>query len=267
MNLGKISRKSFFAISAILLTPLVAAADAFWVEPQWIKIRKVALPGVNKGGKQHRFVHFTDLHHKGDRDYLDLIVRKINALSADLVLFTGDLIEEKSHLPETLEFLAKIKSPLIGVPGNHDYWANADFPVIAKTFGATGGAWLMDEQFEAADGKILVTGADCLQHKRSQDIPLPAPKPGFKNIMIFHYPIYCERLGRSHFDLILAGHSHGGQVRLPFHGPLIHSSHTGKYDLGFYQTPSGPMYVNPGLGWYHLPIRFNCRPEITVFEF
>jgi len=266
MKSGKISRKSFFAMSAIMLTPFMAAADAFWVEPQWIKVKKVALTNVKNGGKRQRVVHFTDLHHKGDRDYLNLIVRKINSLSADLVLFTGDLIEEKSHLPETLEFLSKIKSPLIGVPGNHDYWAEANFSVIAETFVATGGAWLMNEQFEAANGTILVTGADCLQHKRSQNIPLPSPKPGLINILLFHYPLYCERLGQNHFDLILAGHSHGGQVRLPFYGSLIHISHTGKYDLGLYQTLSGPMYVNPGLGWFHLPIRFNCRPEITVFE-
>jgi uncharacterized protein len=55
-------------------------------------------------------------------------------------------------------------------------------------------------------------------------------------------------------------------VRLPFYGALIDGFGVGRYDLGLFQTPAGPLYVNPGIGWFPWPIRFNCRPEITVFE-
>jgi uncharacterized protein len=64
--------------------------------------------------------------------------------------------------------------------------------------------------------------------------------------------------------LILAGHSHGGQVRLPFWGALIVPRGVGRYDLGYYKTAGGPLYVNAGIGTYRLPFRFNCRPEITL---
>ena len=64
----------------------------------------------------------------------------------------------------------------------------------------------------------------------------------------------------------LAGHSHGGQVRIPFYGPLMLPFGLNQYDLGLFQTPSGPLYVNAGIGYFHLNVRFNCRPEITVFE-
>lgn len=67
-------------------------------------------------------------------------------------------------------------------------------------------------------------------------------------------------------DLVLAGHSHGGQVRLPFYGPVFLPFGVEQYDLGLFHTPSGPLYVNPGIGWFPVPIRFNCRPEITLFE-
>jgi predicted MPP superfamily phosphohydrolase len=66
--------------------------------------------------------------------------------------------------------------------------------------------------------------------------------------------------------VVLAGHSHGGQVRLPFYGPVHLPFGVDEYDMGMFKTTSGPLYVNPGIGWYPYPIRFNCRPEITVFE-
>jgi predicted MPP superfamily phosphohydrolase len=72
-----------------------------------------------------------------------------------------------------------------------------------------------------------------------------------------------DLLGRP-FDLILSGHSHGGQVRLPLFGPPYLPWGVGRYDLGFFETENGPLYVNAGIGTYHAPIRFNCPPEITV---
>jgi predicted MPP superfamily phosphohydrolase len=81
-----------------------------------------------------------------------------------------------------------------------------------------------------------------------------------------HYPAWVERLGGQTFSLLLAGHSHGGQVRVPFYGPIFVPFGVGRYVMGSYQTGSGPLYVNPGIGWFPVPIRFNCRPEITVFE-
>ena len=79
-----------------------------------------------------------------------------------------------------------------------------------------------------------------------------------------HYPEMASQLHEHRFDLILAGHSHGGQVRLPFLGALIVPHGVGPYDLGYYETPGGPLYVNAGIGTYRIPVRWNCRPEITV---
>jgi len=55
-------------------------------------------------------------------------------------------------------------------------------------------------------------------------------------------------------------------VRLPFYGPLIVPYGVDEFDMGLFHTTAGPLYVNPGIGWFPVPIRFNCRPEITVFE-
>jgi hypothetical protein len=84
--------------------------------------------------------------------------------------------------------------------------------------------------------------------------------------LLIHYPAWVERLAGVSLDLILAGHSHGGQVRLPFLGAVLIPGGIGRYDLGLFQTPAGPLFVGAGVGWFYLKARFNCRPEITLIE-
>ena len=259
MQFPKLNRRRFFKIAA-LMTPLALVADAKWIEPTGVKLRRVNLA---KGKPAHRFVHFTDLHHKGDRDYLQSVIASINSLSPDFVCFTGDIIEEEKYLGEALEILSGIKAPMYGIPGNHDYWSKASFETIGRCFAATGGAWLVDEQLVIAGGKINLFGQAQLWPKH----PVPAAKPGMKNLLLIHYPALVKKLGTQKYDLILAGHSHGGQVRIPFYGPVMVPFGVDEFDLGLFQTASGPLYVNPGIGYiYDYNFRFNCRPEITVIE-
>jgi len=258
MKISKINRRRFI-FAGLILSPVVACADACWVEPHWLKVKKLRL---SKEKPSHRFVHFTDFHHKGDRAYGESLVKTINALVPDFVCFTGDLIEQGSHLAEALEILSGIKSPLYGVPGNHDYWAKISFDSIAKCFTATGGGWLLDQQLVTADGKINILGITC---KSADQPPLPI-QAGLKNILLMHYPAWVKKLGAQKFDLMLAGHSHGGQVRIPFYGPVAVPFGVDEFDLGLFHTACGPLYVNPGIGWFPVPIRFRCRPEITVIE-
>jgi len=258
VKFNKINRRRFLA-SAVLASPFLLGADAKWVEPRWLRVRRVRL---SRSKPAHRFVHCTDIHHKGDRAYLESMVKKINAQSPEFVCFTGDLIEETKYLPEALELLGRIKSPVYGVPGNHDFWSKASFAEFSRAFAATGGAWLMDRTVTTPDGNFSIVGATCLS---SRQAPL-GPVPLTRNIFLMHYPAWVKKLGNARYDLILAGHSHGGQVRLPFFGPVHLPFGVDEYDMGLFHTAPGPLYVNPGIGWFPVPIRFNCRPEITVFE-
>ena len=259
MTVPRISRRQFIA-ATLLASPGVVFADAKYIEPTWLKVRHLR---IGNGASAHRFVHFTDLHHKGDRDYLKSVVAKINLLSPDFVCFTGDIIEEEIFLSEALEILSGIRAPMFGVPGNHDYWSKVSFEPIRKCFNATGGAWLMDERRVIADGKINLIGITC-NHNDQALLPL---NPAMKNILLMHYPAWVKKLTGQKFDLMLAGHSHGGQVRIPFYGPLVVPFGVDEFDWGLYQTQAGPFYVNAGIGYiYSYNFRFNCRPEITVIE-
>ena len=262
LKLNKFSRRRFLAAfgAAFVCAPFAVAADARLIEPTWLKIRRLR---VGDSKPTHRLVHFSDLHHKGDRKYLQTVVDVINSLAPDFVCFTGDIVEEMKFLPEALEILSGIKSPMFGVPGNHDYWSKISFEPVFKCFAATGGAWLLDESRATADGKINIIGASC-SHANQALLPL---NPSVKNVLLFHYPVWAKKLGGQKFDLMLAGHSHGGQVRIPFYGAVFLPYAVDEYDLGLFQTKSGPLYVNAGIGYiYDYNFRFNCRPEITVIE-
>jgi uncharacterized protein len=248
------SRRKFFA--GVLGLPAVMAGHALGVEPRWLRVERIRLNPQPK----HRFVHFTDIHHKGDTALLERVVARINEQEPDFVCFTGDLVEEAKFAPEALGILEKIKAPLYGIPGNHDYWADMDFDLAREAFGRTGGQWLMDREQAICGGAIQLFGLS-----GTEGVSF-APLPGKKNILLTHYPSSIESIANSRFDLILAGHSHGGQVRLPWYGALIVPFGVGEYQLGMYQTPAGPLYVNAGIGYFYVNIRFCCRPEITVFE-
>ncbi len=249
----KISRRQFIQLGLptfgwCMLEPWV------W-EPRWLKINQLNIGGSNAS---HRIVHISDIHHKGDRAYLKKVVETVNSLSPDLVGFTGDLVEKSVYLNEALDVMSQIRYPVYGVPGNHDFASRAPFDTIAQFCQSTGGAWLLDQDTITKDGRLQIVGAMGFGQ-------LPPLKQELKRLLLVHYPLFVNDVKGS-FDLVLAGHSHGGQVRIPFWGALVLPQNVGKYDMGLFQTQIGPLYVNPGIGTYHLPVRAWCRPEITVIE-
>jgi uncharacterized protein len=259
MSSSQISRRKFL-LGALLAAPGAVLGDGALVEPTWAAVRQLR---IGQAPARHRLVHFSDLHHKGNAKYLSSVVGKINALVPDFVCFTGDLIEDASFLPETLAILSGIQAPMFGVPGNRDYESGMSFEPAQKCFAATGGAWLMDEPCEVAGGRINLIGVTC-HHGRQSRLPL---RPAAKNILLMHYPAWIKKLSPQRLDLVLAGHSHGGQVRIPFYGPVVLPPAVDEYDLGLFHTESGPLYVNPGIGYLgNFNFRFNCRPEITLIE-
>ena len=246
-------RKFFLALGS---SAAVLGADAAKIEPRSLRVTHLKIGNAPR----HRFVHFTDIHHKGDTAFLNHVVETINAQKPEFVCFTGDLIEEAQYAPEALRILEQISAPLYGIPGNHDYWADLDFDLPRASFAKNGGQWLMNQEVRVCNGEVALFGMSGIHHAAF------TPKSGVKNILLSHYPTGVDSFPDTKFDLVLAGHSHGGQVRIPFYGALIVPFSTGEYQLGLYSTPAGPLYVNAGIGYFFANVRFCCRPEVTVIE-
>ncbi len=245
------TRRKFLALGALAI-PAAAGADARWIEPTALQVKT-----LNRGSGC-RFVHFSDFHHKGDATYAAEVVRTINQLAPEFVCFTGDLVEHSSYLREALSYIAQIRVPVYGIPGNHDYWSHSPFEEYERVFAATGGAWLVDRSIVLPGHGIELVGMAV------RGIHAFSPPLAARRILMTHYPMFADRMAEYGFELILAGHSHGGQIRLPVYGALLVPWGVGRYDLGYYDTPGGPLYVNGGIGTYRIPMRLNCRPEITV---
>ena len=245
------TRRKFLGLGALAL-PAALGADVY-TEPTNLRVRHLTL---RKGGL--RVVHFSDFHYKGDRDYAEEVVHTINHLKPEFVCFTGDLVENKNFAPEALAFVRQIKAPVYGSPGNHDYSCGAAFSSYEAAFNATGGGWLADRGVVLDKHDLEIVGMGLIGIHAFQK-----PK-ATRRLLLLHYPQMADSLGGPRFDLIVSGHSHGGQVRLPFYGALVVPWGVGKYDLGYFESKGGPLYVNPGIGTYYIPYRFNCRPEVTL---
>ncbi len=249
--MSKISRRKFLGLSALAAagvgTPLALSGR--------LRVRNLRLSAHPKS----RFIHFSDWHYSDDSSLAAEVVATINKLRPDFVCFTGDLVEDKRFLGDALNFIRQIKAPIYGVPGNHDYGCGAPFSEFEPAFAATGGGWLTNRSVFLPQNNLELIGMD------RNGFPEIKSGPDSRRLLLMHYPVIADSLGDRQYDLILAGHSHAGQVRIPFYGPVMLPSGVGQYDYGRFATRAGTLHVSAGIGMLSsLPLRFNCPPEVTV---
>lgn len=251
-----IRNTTLFALKALLVLSIVVAFCAvygYYIEVRWIKVNHVTLSTPST----IRVIHISDIHFKGNAAYLEKVVAIINNTPADFVCFTGDLVENSNRLRGCLNILATLNKPIYGITGNHDDWARVPLDDVKACFQKTGGDLVNNVSIPIMSGKIELTGST------TELLPAGSHSNAVRKILMLHYPTIVETIRNRHFDAILTGHTHGGQVRLPFMGSVLD---VGRYDLGLFKTPAGPLYVNPGLGTFYRDVRFLCRPEITIIE-
>ena len=266
------SRKRMAFVAAVLgvvaLLGVAVGLYARYVEPEWLKTVRIDMADSTPA---LRIVHITDTHFVGDRDYFLRAIRRVNALEPDYVCFTGDLVESDKELAEALDLLKRVQAPVLAVMGNHDYWGGCDVGEIREALSTQGGRLLVNEsaEFERHGRRVVFVGVDDLL---TGDPDPAAAWPSSEDladatvVALTHSPAEFDLIHQYEFDLGLAGHSHGGQVRVPGYGALVVPPRVGRYEKGLYETPSGPVYVNPGLGTRRFKVRLFCRPEITLFR-
>jgi predicted MPP superfamily phosphohydrolase len=221
-------------------------------------------------------VQISDIHI-GDwmnRERLQEVVETTNALKADYVVITGDFVSTGDTAPLGILDALNALSPrrdAFYVLGNHDHWADA--AVVRASLRKTGVSELRNTHHTLWHGReaLHIAGIDdaWVGAGNVKAVLDHLPQKGAA-ILLAHEPDFAESyadFGR--FDAQLSGHSHGGQIQLPLIGPLVLPRHGQKYHTGLYRLGAGehPMslYVNRGVGMIKPYLRFNCRPEITLF--
>jgi predicted MPP superfamily phosphohydrolase len=216
-------------------------------------------------------VHLTDLHFSGrvSQAYFHEAVRIVNAWQPDLVLVTGDICEKARFIPWVEEILGPIESRLgkFFVLGNHDVRTH-DVPRLRSTLSAAGFTDLSGVWSELSiDGAWIVLGGDerpwlgePLDPRQAP--PRPPDTPELR-LVLLHTPDRLSVARAADADLALAGHTHAGQIRMPWIGAIVCPSWYGmRYDAGLFHFPPTTMYVGRGLSCL-TPLRFNCPAELT----
>jgi uncharacterized protein len=245
-------------------------AYGYFVEPYWPEVVRVALhtPKFNGTTQPIRIVHISDLHCDPKRRLEDRLPTLIAEQKPDLILFSGDATNSDGGVPVFRKLLSDLAhiAPTYGVKGNWDAAA-----LRARTiFDGTGATELTGHgiSIEVRGHKIWLTGVPVGVAGSIPAVIQEVPADAF-SIFVYHYPdeIYAVA---GKVDLYCAGHTHGGQVALPFYGALITLSRFGKrFESGLYQVNGTQLYVNRGIGMEGNAaprVRFFARPEITVYE-
>jgi predicted MPP superfamily phosphohydrolase len=249
-------------VSAVVVGALLVGLAVYgYLESRWIRVRSFRL------SRQPRLkiAHISDIHHRGDRAYLLRALALTAGLEPDLLCVTGDLVEHRRHADAVMEALGGFSAPVYVVPGNWDNWAGLDLARLDAACQRTGGG-LLRNRSSRFDARLSVIGID---DSIEGEPDVQAAFAGVDTpllLFLCHCPMDIELLDGRRVTLALAGHSHGGQVRLPMLGAPIHRPGMGPYDRGLFRTRAGPLHVNPGLGTWRVPLRLLCRPEITLIE-
>jgi predicted MPP superfamily phosphohydrolase len=256
-----------------------AAVEGFLREPFQLDVTRlrIASPSLPPGFDGMKIVQLSDLHlHRISRAYR-MAIDAIRREHPSLVVITGDLVDRAEETAECLAFLTELcaaaGAPVVVVPGNWDHRAFPTRQSIA--------AW--HERLQAETGiRVLVNqnvvlrrGGDRIWLVGTDDpyfghADLDASFKGVPNtafaLVLTHAPEAFEELAeRPAARLVLAGHTHGGQVRLPFVGAIhVPSRYGTRFARGLFKLGDTLFYVNAGMGMSHLPVRFLCRPELTV---
>lgn len=271
MKSGKKRKLKKIILFFLLLIPVLFLWSLL-IEPNILIVKKYRIENEKLRGI--RAVFAGDFHfrpYQGNR--LNYTVKKINAQNADIILFIGDYVNRHSidtsyPMTEIAKKLAEIKpsKKIFTVLGNHDCYqdkkkikkelVNAGVEVLENS---TRYVRVKDRLISVSGIEDLTTGFPNVEKTLRLSIS--------PTILLTHQPDIFYKIPQK-VDLILAGHTHGGQVRIPFFGPVFVPSVYGtRFAYGLIKEEGKKMIVTNGIGTSILPIRFNCFPEIVVIDF
>jgi predicted MPP superfamily phosphohydrolase len=271
------SRRSFVkALVAILVTVgvigLLLYGYVFHIEPIWYTVERIEIPIPNLPQEFHdfRIVCLSDIHIEPSTNlnYMRRVVNQVNKLEPDLVCLLGDYVFSSA---ETIADLAPTLSEIrarwgvFGILGNHDLWTNAE--IVRAGLEAREIRVLVNEHIVlgSEEAPLVLAGLDDgWSGEPSLDQALSGAPVNAPVILMLHEPDFADQMTlNARVHLQVSGHSHGGQVRLPFYGAPFLPEYGRKYDQGLYRVGEMWLYVTRGIGVINPAGRFNCRPEIT----
>lgn len=250
----------------------VLLLDIFWFEKYIIDWNYF---DISKSGKNKiKIIQISDLHFDQLRYFHKSIAKKINLIKPDLIFITGDSVDHTEKIKDLEKFLELIDKSIqkYAITGNWEYWGNVDLTRLKNAYSKYNCELLINENrtISLKNREISIIGIDDLVGgnadfgKAIEDL-----NPTETNIVLTHCPqhrdIITEHKGKLNIDLVLAGHTHGGQITFLGFVPFKPQG-SGKYLKGWYKQSEPKMYISKGIGTSVLPIRFGARAEMVEMD-
>lgn len=216
--------------------------------------------------------HLTDIHRGSyvPEDFVRRAAEATTAAEPDLIVLTGDYVTRSTRfMASGAAALARLNAPCgtLAVLGNHDHWTDPD--VVSHLLRQTAGARVLknETEFVIRSGEQLAIAGldDPVTKNHDLNAALATIPEGCPTVMLAHTPDITPPAAERGVDLVLAGHTHGGQVVLPWIGPpIVNSKYGRRFAAGLKQVRETQVYTNRGVGMAIVPFRVNCPPEVAL---
>ena len=250
---------------------ILVAIYMLGVEPFWMKKveRSLTVAGLTQAV---RVLFLSDLQLRGKSGYRERwILKQLATERMDLIVTTGDLFDTAEGMPAAKQFLEQVAhlAPTVAILGNWEHWAKVDLEKYRADLKALGIPLLINEHLNLSikDQHIFIVGVDDpSQNLHNLPLALKGVPEDSVTVLLAHGPIIFPVAAANGIDLMLAGHTHGGQIRIPFMPPFFLPPGCGPYFYGVYKEKQSTLVVTSGVGTSIFPIRFWCRPEIVFLN-
>ncbi len=270
-----------FVIVSIIIVGIILYSRFIATTGIIVKEYKVNAPNISDNFDGIKIAHISDIHYgrTTNKKELDYLVKKVNETKPDIVVFTGDLIDSDTKLNENkineiIDSLSKIEAKLgkYAIKGNHDY----DFTEFDEIINKSGFNNLNDTYdliYNKGNIPIMIIGinsnlkSDKLIQNKISSINEEIKEINYNyKILLLHEPDYVDEIDYSSYNLILAGHSHGGQIRLPYIGSIINPTKAKKYHDEYYKLGDSNLFVSSGIGTSTISFRLFNRPSFNLYR-
>lgn len=265
-------RRFFFTIILIIALTLVYARY-LGTSGLFVKEYHIKSNSITETYNGLKIVHFSDFHYGRTTSLEELknLVKDINKVKPDIIVFTGDFIDkdikiDDSKMANIIEELKKLDSTYGNyyVNGNHDnkfdkykqMMDSSNFIDLNNTY---------DVIYNTNNETILLSGLSTKADTKFLDDVFKDKFYNYK-INIMHYPDDINKIKDYNYDLVLAGHSHNGQIRIPFYGAVILPSHAKKYYKPYYKINNTNFYISSGIGTSNYNFRIFNRPSYNLYR-
>ena len=271
--MAKISRRKFIWGGIGVITS-ATAIDSFWYEKVFIELNEFYIGKASPASDNLKVLQISDLHLKSIKPKHIELVKLVNKIKPDLILFTGDVIDRNKNLKNLDKYLAMFEPKIqkTAILGNWECWKVHPLELL-KVYQKYNCELIVNHSFryEFGNTSVSVSGMDDLIAGRADfKMAMEFYQKADYHIIMTHCPQHRDiiqgQMGNIPIDLILSGHTHGGQINLFGIAPFTPEG-SGRYINGWYRDELPPMYVSRGIGTSGLPIRLGSRAEITMFNF